>query len=101
MRTMLVWRHKLLEQQQQQELQEHGRTSCTTQVSCRDKTAPYWRFVSCLERLVAAAAHKRVLCIVCRSRSTPKAQVSPVPVFWVGQSRHGHVLGLLSSAKFT
>ncbi|KAK9803848.1 hypothetical protein WJX73_008178 [Symbiochloris irregularis] len=97
MRQMLVWR-QMLDQQQQSLCQVYPPQLVTS--TGRDKTAPYWRFVSCLEHLVAAVTGRRVLCIVCRSRHSPRAEISPVPVFWVGQSRHGHVIGLLSSAKF-
>ena len=38
--------------------------------------------------------------IVCRSSKDPQLAVSPVPVFWVAQSRQGSILGLLSSAKW-
>lgn len=98
MRQMLVWR-QMLEAQQQSLCQVYP-PQLATSTGGRDKTAPYWRFVSCLEHLVAAVTGRRVLCIVCRSRHNPRAEISPVPVFWVGQSRHGHVIGLLSSAKF-
>lgn len=97
MRQMLVWRQML--EQQHEQTAGHGAAPARIS-SGRDKTAPHWRFVYILEKLVAVAAGGRVLCIVCRSRYNPKAEVTPVPVFWVGQSRHGHVLGLLSSAKF-
>ena len=38
--------------------------------------------------------------MVCRSTRDPQPAVSPVPVFWVAQSRQGSILGLVSSAKW-